>query len=253
MRLKTIKVYVFLCWFLTIHLANAQCTYEPVIHRLVNKQNPLDPSFVPETLVLPNVRFATPGLIEKNLLVDKAAYALESLFAAANKSQIKLFAVSGYRSYSRQKEIYRSNVLRLGEDAANKISAKPGESEHQTGLAIDVSCLDVGLRLVERFSKTKEGLWLKENAHHYGFIVRYPKGKESLTGYIYEPWHLRYVGKELAQYLYEQNFCLEEASDCDALAAQKLQARCLNTQLSISKRFKQFVFDRHAIKKPFLP
>ena len=89
----------------------------------------------------------------------------------------------------------------------DKVSARPGFSEHQTGLAIDINSLD------ESFENTVAGKWLAENSSKYGFILRYPKGKEGITGYNYEPWHLRYVGKKLATYLYKHNLVFEEYSD----------------------------------------
>ena len=97
-----------------------------------------------------------------------------------------------------------------GADYTNRYSAKPGYSEHQTGLSIDVSASSIGNRLSESFGSTDEGIWLAAHAHEYGFIIRYPKDKASITGYAYEPWHIRYVGIELATYLYENNLTLEE-------------------------------------------
>jgi len=139
-----------------------------------------------------------------------AAKALEELFAAAREAGYELSGVSGYRSYSRQRQIFINNILTKGKEHTLKYSAVPGASEHQTGLAMDVSCKSLGYDLDTGFSETPEGKWLAQNAHLYGYIIRYPKGKAHITGYAYEPWHVRYVGKGLAKYLYENDLTLEE-------------------------------------------
>jgi LAS superfamily LD-carboxypeptidase LdcB len=140
----------------------------------------------------------------------EAASALEEMFRAAKADGINLYAVSGYRSYARQEAIFASNVRKYGLEKANQFSAKPGQSEHQTGLAMDITCTSVSYGLTQRFGSTKEGIWVKENANKFGFILRYQQGKESITGYQYEPWHLRYVGKEAAKEITERNVTLEE-------------------------------------------
>ena len=115
---------------------------------------------------------------------------------------------SGFRSYSYQKSLYESYVRRYGRAYADRISAKPGHSEHQTGLAIDIK--GTSYYLNQNFASTKAGIWLAENAHRYGFILRYPKGKEKVTGYIFEPWHFRYVGTNLAPKIYKSGKTVEE-------------------------------------------
>ena len=140
----------------------------------------------------------------------RAAAALEQLFAAALKKNYRLCGVSAYRSYKRQDQIYRNNIKNKGELRTNQVSAMPGSSEHQTGLAIDVSCDSVDCTLEESFGRTPEGKWLKKNCHKYGFIIRYPHWRERVTGYTYEPWHIRYVGKNLAEYIYQKKLTLEE-------------------------------------------
>ncbi|XMB87426.1 M15 family metallopeptidase [Mycoplasmatota bacterium WC44] len=177
---------------------------------LVNKQNALPSDYVPKDLIVPNVSFPFIEFQEKKQLSKQAALALEKLFNKAKIDEIDLYAISGYRSYPRQKLIYDSNVKEYGEEEANQFSAKPGESEHQTGLAMDVSAPSVDLDLVEEFGDTKEGKWLKENAPSFGYIIRYPKGKEEITGYQYEPWHLRYVGVDAASVINKENLTLEE-------------------------------------------
>lgn len=178
---------------------------------LVNKEIGLPENYIPEDLVIPNVQFSFGNQdIEKAYLRQEAATALENLFNDAKLENISFFAVSGYRSYSRQKAIYQNEVAVSGEEWANKSVAVPGFSEHQTGLAMDVSAQSVGFALTEELGKTTEGIWLAQNAHKYGFIIRYPEGKEQITGYRYEPWHLRYVGIDVATDIFENNLTLEE-------------------------------------------
>lgn len=180
------------------------------IYVLVNKNNELDSNYQPDDLVIPNVKFPFEGNDPKKQMRADAAFALENLINGAKEDGHDIVAVSGFRSYNRQKAIYEANVKRMGEDAANKVSAKPGQSEHQTGLAMDVSSKSIGYILEESFGEVPEGIWLSEHAHEYGFIIRYQKDKTDITGYSYEPWHIRYVGIELATYLYENNLTLEE-------------------------------------------
>jgi D-alanyl-D-alanine carboxypeptidase len=137
--------------------------------------------------------------------VDPVANAaLQELFAAAKLDGINLFVKSGFRSYSTQKTLYNKYVKRDGAAAADRYSARPGHSEHQTGLAFDINKAD------SSFEGSAEAVWLAENCYKYGFIIRYPKGKEAITGYIYEPWHIRYLGVETATAVYNSGLCLEE-------------------------------------------
>jgi D-alanyl-D-alanine carboxypeptidase len=180
------------------------------ITALVNKVYFLPDDYIPDDLVIPEVRFSFDGFDEKMQLRQEAAHALEKLFEAADEENIYLFAVSGYRSFQRQKTIYENNLRTKGEEYTNKYSARPGHSEHQTGLAMDVSAQSIGFGLKEAFDETPEGQWLKLNATRFGFIIRYPKDKTHITGYAFEPWHIRYVGEELAQYLEDNNLTLDE-------------------------------------------
>ncbi|HHY74025.1 MAG TPA: M15 family metallopeptidase [Bacillus bacterium] len=177
---------------------------------LVNKQHKLPEDYVPSDLVVPNIPFSFAEDVPKRYVRREAAEALEQLFAAAKVENIELLGASGYRSYARQEAIFAANVQQKGEAEANKVSAVPGESEHQTGLAMDVTSKYVGYDLIEEFAETKEGIWLKNHAHNFGFIIRYPKGKEAITGYSYEPWHIRYVGVDVATEIYQKDFTLEE-------------------------------------------
>jgi D-alanyl-D-alanine carboxypeptidase len=177
---------------------------------LVNKQHALPADYIPNDLVTPNVRFPFTEDLPKKQLRKVAADALEELFAASDEAGLNLFAQSGYRSYDRQDAIFAANVDRVGEEAANNFSARPGESEHQTGLTMDVTSPDVNFDLIIEFGDTKEGKWIKEHASDYGFIIRYVEGKEAITEYQFEPWHLRYVGVRAAKEITSQGITLEE-------------------------------------------
>ncbi|MFC4304841.1 M15 family metallopeptidase [Cohnella boryungensis] len=192
------------------------------LYVLVNKQRNLASDYVPKDLIVPDVPFSFSGDSPKKQMRKAAAKALESLFKAAKDDGIKLKAVSGYRSYATQKSIFDSNVKRKGEKVANRTSARPGQSEHQTGLAMDISSASVGYALEESFGKTKEGQWLAKHAAEHGFIIRYLKGKESVTGYSYEPWHVRFVGKEIAEDIANKKVTLEQYfEDAETAMARK--------------------------------
>lgn len=177
---------------------------------MVNKELSLPSDYIPADLVVPNVTFSIQYYDEKKLMREEAARALEKLFLAASQKGLYFNAVSGYRSYDRQYDIFTNNIKTQGLKHTLAYSAIPGYSEHQTGLSMDVSTKSVNNRLDESFAETPEGIWLKDNAHLYGYIIRYAEDKPDITGYSYEPWHIRYVGKALALYLYENNLSLEE-------------------------------------------
>ncbi len=177
---------------------------------LVNKKRYLDSDYKPSDLVVPNVRFSFDGEHEKKYMRKEAAEALEDFFGQAYEESIYIFALSGYRSYNTQKWLFENKASKVGEEGANKLIARPGESEHQTGLAMDVTSQSVQFDLKEKFGETEEGKWVKDNAHKFGFIIRYAKNKEDITGYNYEPWHIRYVGKEVAEEIYNRGIALEE-------------------------------------------
>ncbi|WP_028608360.1 M15 family metallopeptidase [Paenibacillus harenae] len=180
---------------------------------LVNKRNKLPEDYNPTDLVYPDVRFIFSEKIEKRKLRKEAASALEELFGAAEKDNILLAGVSAYRSHSTQKTLFERYVKRDGLVKARTYSAYPGTSEHETGLAIDISGSDGKCAAADCFADTDEAAWLAEHAHEYGFIIRYPKGKEDITGYQYEPWHIRYVGVDVAAELEESGETLEEYYD----------------------------------------
>jgi zinc D-Ala-D-Ala carboxypeptidase len=177
---------------------------------VANKERNLPEDYVPADLVTPNVPFPFKEDLPKKKLRKEAALSVEVLFKAAEEQGLELLAQSGYRSYDTQVSIFAYNADQYGEEKANQTSAQPGQSEHQTGLSLDVTSPQVNYELVEEFGETKEGKWLAENAHKYGFIIRYLKDKEEITGYQYEPWHLRYVGVEHAKEIHERGITLEE-------------------------------------------
>lgn len=176
---------------------------------LVNKHNRAPA--VPIALVKPDVPPTREAIKENIYMQPEAAKALEALFDGALEDGVRLYATSGFRSYSTQKAIFERKLDTMSEKAANASVAKPGYSEHQTGLAMDVEGhSSLGSGLIEDFGETPEGKWLAQNCHEYGYIIRYPKGKTDITGYIYEPWHIRYVGKEAAAEIAALDVTFEE-------------------------------------------
>ena len=134
----------------------------------------------------------------------EAQAAFDKMQADAYELGLNIYISSGFRSYDYQSGLYQRYVDQSGQEAADRFSARPGHSEHQTGLAFDLNSI------TDAFKDTDEGKWVTENCHNYGFIIRYPADKESVTGYMYEPWHIRYLGEETAQAVYESGLCLEE-------------------------------------------
>lgn len=178
---------------------------------LVNKNYALSEDYEPSDLVLPNVLSTDYNQNQNIYLRKEAAIHLEQLFyAAQNEAGLTLLARSGYRSYQTQISLYDRYVSQNGTEKADTFSARAGHSEHQTGLAMDVTADSVNRQLVTDFGLTPEGIWLKENAHRFGYIIRYLEGREDETGYQYEPWHIRYVGVEAATEIYENNWILEQ-------------------------------------------
>lgn len=174
---------------------------------LVNREYTLSAAYEPEDLVRPDVKRDSSSVMMR----AEAAQALEELFAAAkSESSLTLIAASGYRSYRTQELIFERKIKNTGSrEKAMRLVAPPGASEHQLGLAMDLKCPSVS-NLHSNFAKTKEGQWILENAHRFGFIIRYKEEWTDITGYAYEPWHIRYVGKTHAQAIYELDIPLEE-------------------------------------------
>lgn len=175
---------------------------------LVNKTHDLKADYEPPDLV--DGKPAVSGGSAYQQMRKPAAAAFKKLAAAAKEEGHTIKITSGYRPYAYQKQIFERYVNKDGRYSAEQYSAEPGHSEHQTGLVADVSSPSVNYNLVQAYGATQEGAWLAKNAHKYGFIIRFPKGKEDITGYKYEPWHIRYVGKAAAKEIYKQKLTLEE-------------------------------------------
>jgi len=178
---------------------------------LVDKNNRLQSNFSPSDLVLLNVLDYSQNPNTIIYMRQEAAEMVEQLFqAAAGEAGLILLGRSGYRSYETQVQVYERYVEEHGQEEADLFSARPGHSEHQTGLALDVTAHSVNGQLVQEFGETPEGQWLKDNAHRFGFIISYPEGREAETGYMYEPWHIRFVGIEPASKIYENDWLLAQ-------------------------------------------
>ncbi len=154
-------------------------------------------------ILLVNKEYALPEDYNPGMMKN-CSLQFSKMVAAAAEDGIELYMSSGFRSYDYQSAIYNNYVSVYGAEEADRFSAKPGHSEHQSGLAIDVNIID------QSFAGTPEAKWLAENAHRFGFIIRYPEGKEDITGYMYEPWHIRYLGVHTANAVYESGLTLEE-------------------------------------------
>ena len=154
-------------------------------------------------ILIANKTYALPSDYDPG--IDATAYAaLTDMFAGAAAEGISLWVASGYRSYETQNWLYNNYVSVDGKEAADTYSARPGHSEHQTGLAFDLNYV------ADYFANTPEGIWLANNCWRWGFIIRYPAGKEGITGYKYEPWHVRYLGTDVSKAVFDSGLCLEE-------------------------------------------
>ncbi len=168
---------------------------------VVDKQRPLNPvSYAPANLVIPSIPLRSNITSTEEYVRSETAAALKTMADAASAQGVTLNLQSGYRSYNFQVSLYNSYVASQGQAAADRSSARAGYSEHQTGWAADLGgTSNPSCNVAQCFADTAEGKWLATNANTYGFIIRYPEGKESVTGYEYEPWHVRYVGTALSQ------------------------------------------------------
>ncbi len=162
-------------------------------------------------ILIANKTYTLPDTYNPGGLTDECSAAFRNMRSAAAQDGISLFIVSGFRSYSTQTSLYWGYVARRGMELADTFSARPGHSEHQTGLAMDLNSIS------DYFGETAEGRWLAEHAHEYGFILRYPKGKSDITGYKYEPWHFRYIGEDMAKEVFESGLTLEEFLGIDSV------------------------------------
>ena len=178
---------------------------------LINKENLLPSDYVPETLIEvhePMGSKINPTYINR---IDKEVYLhFKEMQQDALKEGYEIFIDSSFRSYEYQERVFNKTALEKGFDYATKYVAPPGGSEHQTGLAFDIIFRRNGEMIEEQLETDPEIIWLFNNAHKYGFILRYPKGKEEITGFNFEPWHFRYVTKELAEVLHNNGETLEE-------------------------------------------
>ena len=185
----------------TVDLNNNETLVEYTI-KVLDKATTVTPTFIKGILIV-NKTYALPSTYGSG--IDSVAYqALLELQKAASAAGHDLPLLSGYRSYATQKSTYEYWCNLYGEAYAQNVSARPGHSEHQTGLAFDVASLK------SSFGDTEAGKWLESNCAEYGFILRYPKNKTHITGYYYEPWHIRYVGTEHSIPIMSQNLTLEE-------------------------------------------
>lgn len=181
---------------------NVTVNNKPVASSDGNQSSSNGFTYVKGILVV-NKKYSVPSTYNPG--VNATAYsALQRLQEAANAAGYSMPLRSGFRSYNTQKTLYNRYVRQYGQASADTFSAKPGHSEHQTGLAFDVGAID------DNYGNTPAGRWLAQNCHNYGFIIRYPKGKQAITGYKYEPWHIRYLGVNVATSVYNSGLCLEE-------------------------------------------
>lgn len=180
-----------------------EAKYLNTFYTLVNKYNYLRDDFVPNNLV----EMTTPYSKEGIYLVEEARDNFYKLVDKAKEEGLTIRAISAYRGYTYQKRLYDKYVEADGVNKADTYSARPGFSDHQTGLAIDV---DNTISSFENFTNTKEYQWMLDNSYKYGFILRYPSGKESITTYQFESWHYRYVGLKLAKKIKASNLTFDE-------------------------------------------
>ena len=155
-------------------------------------------------ILIANKTYSLPSDFNPGKLSDECVEAFNNMQKAAKRLHLNIYISSGFRSFSLQNSIYNRYCAEDGKALADRYSARPGHSEHQTGLAIDLNTIS------QSFANTAAGHWIAAHCHEYGFILRYPKGKEHITGYMYEPWHIRYVGVETAGRIAKSGLCLEE-------------------------------------------
>lgn len=161
-------------------------------------------------ILIANKTYALPS--DYNPGVDpEAKAAFDEMQAAASEEGLNIYISSGFRSYEYQAGLYEGYVKRSGKAEADRYSARPGHSEHQTGLAFDMNTIDM------TFADTAEYEWVKKRCAEYGFIIRYPEDGEEITGYMYEPWHIRYLGRETAKKVFDSGLTLEEYLGIDSV------------------------------------
>lgn len=173
----------------------------------VNKNDSLAADYAPPDLVeISGVSVTRQGM----KLREEALQRLKEMVAPAKGEGLELVVLSAYRSYAEQEQIYGRELVSNGQAQADRFVARPGHSEHQLGTTVDFTSPSAGYGLSQSFGETPEGRWLRDNAHRFGYVMSYPQGKESITGYAYEPWHFRYVGVKTAAEVYRLGLTLEE-------------------------------------------
>ncbi|MBF1091188.1 MAG: M15 family metallopeptidase [Solobacterium sp.] len=175
------------------------------IQKITNKSHPIDPGYIPADLTKVNVNSNGTQYLRR-----EAATALTNMFEAARKDNINLYLVSGYRSYEQQLELYNTYVATDGKALADQYDAIPGACEHQLGLAVDLSDDNRNHDIDDSFESTAAYQWLLKHSYEYGYIFRFPRGKETITGIAYNPWSFRYIGVEEAKKVYDSGLTLEE-------------------------------------------
>lgn len=188
---------------ITYEISDSSNNKETAERKITVIEKPKTPGTYIKGILIVNKKYSIPSTYNPGVN-ETAKQALNNLQQAAKNDGHSIPLVSGFRSYEKQKTLYNNYVAKDGVELADTYSARPGHSEHQTGLAFDVGAID------DNYGNTPAGIWLTQNAHKYGFIIRYLKGKENITGYKYEPWHIRYVGIEHATNIYNANITLEE-------------------------------------------
>lgn len=172
------------------------------------KETVTEPTYI-DGIIIANKTYALPADYNPGVDPDAQA-AFDEMQEAAAEEGLNLYISSGFRSYEYQGQLYEGYVEKSGKAAADRYSARPGHSEHQTGLAFDLNTIDIS------FAQTEEYEWIQAHCAEYGFIIRYPEDGEEITGYMYEPWHIRYLGKEIAKKVYDSGLTLEEYLGIDS-------------------------------------
>lgn len=197
---ENVVIYVEIGLDIEFYTEMDEITNYDEVDALVNKYHKLPSNYEAKDLVTLSKTYSSRG----HKIKKAASEPLMKMIDAARADGLNLLVISGYRTERTQRGLFNNSVKRHGMDHALIYSAKPGYSEHQLGLAVDLNSTE------ESFDQTKEYKWLKANSYKYGFIERYPKGKEFITGYGYEPWHYRYLGVDLATKVYTENVTYEE-------------------------------------------
>ena len=221
---KKEPVYITLPGASKIRAIVSDYTQPDDIWAVVSKTHAVPTDYIPSPLVIPDVSTRIDKSTDERSVRSDIAPALKQMFDQASNYGYQLMVGSGYRSANQQAIYFNSLAASVGEEAANQSIARPGQSEHQTGLAVDISTVSRNCYLDTCFADTSDGKWLAENSYKFGFILRYPEGKETTTGYRYEPWHFRYVGIDLATALHDSGLTLDEAWTYLETAAATLKA-----------------------------